>query len=59
MDAEVFPEVGYFVYDSVDDVGDFVADDELDILDGGRITLAASSSPMKRPSLILMGPKEN
>ena len=32
MDAEVLPEIRDFVGDCVDDVGDFVADDEFDVL---------------------------
>ena len=40
-------------------MGDFVADDELDVLGGGTGTLAASWSPIKSPSLILMGPSIN
>ena len=57
VDAEVLPEVRNFVGDCVDDVGDFVADYEFDVLHFGSGTLAASSSPMNSPSLILTGPR--
>ena len=35
MYAKSFPEVGYFFGDGVDDMGDLVADDELDVLREG------------------------
>jgi hypothetical protein len=57
--AEAFIEVWNCFGDSVDDVGDFVADDELDVLSGGVSTFAASWSPMKSPSFILIGPSRN
>ena len=59
LNPEAFVEVGDCFGDGVDDVGDFVADDELDVLGGGTGTLAASWSPIKSPSLILMGPSIN
>jgi hypothetical protein len=57
--AESFIEVGDGFGDSVDNVGHLVADNELDVLRGGRNTFAASWSPMKRPSFILIGPSKN
>ena len=35
MNSEAFPEIGYFFGDGVDDMGNFVADDEFDVLDNG------------------------
>ena len=32
VDSESFPKIGYFLGDSVDDMGDFVADDEFYVL---------------------------
>lgn len=59
MDTEALPQVGDLLGDRVDDVGHLVADDELDVLRKGANTLAAISSPMNRPSLILTGPGRN
>jgi len=59
LNSEPFVEVGDCLGDGVDDMGNFIADDELDILGVGGGTLAASWSPMKSPSLILMGPNIN
>lgn len=59
LNAEPFPKIGDSFRDSIDDMCNFIADDELNILDRKGDTLAASSSPMKRPSLILMGPRTN
>lgn len=58
MNTEILPQIRYFVDDCIYYVGYLVANNELNVLrlDIGS-TLAASSSPMKRPSLILMGPK--
>lgn len=59
MNAESFPQVGYLLRDSVDNVGNFIANDELNILNNQRSTRAAISSPIKSPSLILIGPGKN
>jgi hypothetical protein len=59
LNAEALVEVGYGFGDGVDDVGDLVAYDEFDILDGMESTFAANWSPMKSPSLILIGPSKN
>ncbi len=40
--AKAFIEVGDSFGDGVDDVGDFIADDKLDVLSGGAGTFAAS-----------------
>lgn len=42
LDAKPFPEVGNDFRYSVDDVGNFVADNKLDILSKDKVTLAAS-----------------
>lgn len=57
MDADLLPDVGDAPADCVDYVADFVAQDELDVLGQGAGTLAASSSPINRPSFILIGPR--
>lgn len=59
LHAKAFVEVGDSFGNGIDDVGYFVSDDKLDILVEASDTLAASWSPRKRPSLILMGPKRN
>lgn len=59
LDSEALIEVGDCLGDGVDDVGDLVADDELDVLRSARSTLAASWSPMNKPSLIFTGPSRN
>ena len=59
MDAELFPQVGDLLGDRIDHMGDLIADDELDVLREGARTLAAISSPMNSPSLILTGPGRN
>lgn len=59
LDAEAFVEVGQTFGDCIDDVGDLIADDELNILGVEGTTLAASWSPMNSPSLILTGPSMN
>ena len=59
LNAESLVKVGYTFGDCVDDVCNFITDNELDILGVKGNTLAANWSPMKSPSLILMGPKRN
>ena len=59
MHTEPFVEIWDGLGDSIDNVCDLVGDDEFDVLNGRGVTLAASWSPMKRPSLILIGPKRN
>ena len=54
--SEAFEEVGHWFGDGVDYVCDFIGDDELDVLCDIMLTLAASWSPRKSPSLILIGP---
>lgn len=59
LNAEAFIEIGDTFRDCIDDMGDFIADNELDVLDTNRVTLAANWSPMNNPSFILMGPSRN
>lgn len=56
MNTESFPQIGYFLGYSVDDMSDFIGNDKLDILNHEKMTLAAISSPMNNPSFILTGP---
>ena len=53
LDAKFLVEVGHCFDDCIDDVGDFVANDKLDVLAQLRATLAAKWSPMKRFSTAL------
>ncbi len=58
MNTKILPQIWYLVDNSVYYVSHLVANYELNILMlESTSTLAASSSPMKSPSLILMGPK--
>lgn len=59
LNSEPFIEVGDGLGDGIDDMCNFVGDDEFDVLNGREGTLAASWSPMNRPSLILTGPSRN
>ncbi len=59
LDAEAFIEIRYAFCYCIDDVGNFVADDEFNVLFRSIFTLAANWSPIKSPSLILMGPSKN
>jgi len=59
-DPDRLPVIGDLLASAVDNMRDFVSDDELQVLRSVSknlgITWLASSSPMKRPSLILMAP---
>ena len=57
--AKSFIEVRDGLGDSVDNMGHLVADNELDVLRRGKHTFAASWSPIKSPSFILIGPSRN
>ena len=59
LHSEAFIEIWYCLADSIDDMCNFICDDEFDILSVARVTLAASWSPRKSPSLILIGPSKN
>ncbi len=59
LNAKPFPEIRDNFGDGVNDMGDLITNNKLDILGWQKVTLAASSSPMNRPSLILIGPKTN
>ena len=59
MNSKTFPKIRDFLRNSIYDMRNFVADDELNVLGYGVVTLAAISSPMKSPSLILTGPGKN
>ena len=60
MNSKPLPQIGYLLGDSIDNVSNLIANYELDILNiKGKATLAAISSPIKRPSLILTGPGRN
>lgn len=59
MNTESFPEIGNLLRHSVDNMSDLVGDYKLDVLHKRSPTRAAISSPMKSPSLILMGPGRN
>lgn len=59
LNSKTLIQVGDGFGNSVDYMGNFVGNDEFDILCVDGVTLAASWSPMKSPSLILMGPNIN